>query len=709
MATTINGTTSSNSYWVFKIVVTENSTSITNNTSSVTVEAFIGRSSERETSSYIQGANISCPVSITGCSNKTISYSNSNSVTLAPGEWLSIGSVTFSSVPHNDDGSKTVTVSASFTSNVSPSSGSASGSITLTAIPRKSTLTVSNGTLGKTQTLTVTRKSTNFTHTIKAACGNASTTVCSKSSSTSISFTPPLSWASQNTTGTSVTVVYTITTYNGDASVGSNSYTVVCTIPSSVKPSVSISISDVMGYTSTYGGYIKGLSKFKIDLTETPAYSSEIASRTITANGSTYTHKPVTTDVIKSSGTLTISASVTDKRGRSGSASTTVTVLDYAAPIISLLKVNRCNDDGTENAQGECIKVTWSGTVTSLSNKNTAQWVLYYKKSTDGDYTSVKLSSGTTFTMSNATYILAADTGSSYNIKLSVIDNFTTISKETVASTAFTMMHFNATGNGMAIGKVAENEELLDIGLNTKFNGDVFGTVMGMGYLPDILDNEDLNDYTTIGAYRINSHDRASTISNIPVLLAGRFKVETAIGEEVNTIGGKYSYLLQTYYDIHGYKYTREIYTTGTVGVWNYGSWERHLTDSCVVDNLTSDSKKLPLSANQGKVLNNKVENLENKISKGKTVLWTGNTGDNSDITLDDDYVNYNMLILCYKSSDKLYSIMVPTEQIVDSSVNLPISHVVALNMDVTFFQWGARNITMYMNSALTLYAVYGV
>mgnify|MGYP003292994421 CR=1 FL=1 len=326
MAITINGSTSSPSYWVFKIVVTENSTSIANNTSSVTVEAFIGRSTERETSSYLQRPEISCSVGITGCSNQTISYYNSGRIDLAPGEWLSIGSTTFSSVPHNDDGSKTVAVSASFTSDVSPSSGSASGSVILTTIPRKSSLSVSNGTLGTAQTLTVTKKHSSFTHTIVAKCGSASTTVCTKSSSTSISFTPPLTWASQNTTGTSVSVTYTITTYNGDTSIGSNTYTVSCAIPSSVKPSVAITVTDAMGYLSTYGGYIKGWSKFKITLTPTTSYGSPIASYKITANGATYNSQTVTTDIIKTSGTLTISASVTDKRGRSGSASTTVTV-----------------------------------------------------------------------------------------------------------------------------------------------------------------------------------------------------------------------------------------------------------------------------------------------------------------------------------------------------------------------------------------------
>lgn len=131
----ITGSTN-HSYWTFAIDVTENSTNINNNTSSVTVEAFIGRTG---TSSYMTGASINCTINVTGCSPQTISgtYSTGN---IGAGGWYSLGSKTFT-VPHNSDGSKTVTISSSFTNDVSPSSGSASGSMTLTKIPRAATLT----------------------------------------------------------------------------------------------------------------------------------------------------------------------------------------------------------------------------------------------------------------------------------------------------------------------------------------------------------------------------------------------------------------------------------------------------------------------------------------------------------------------------------------------------------------------------------------
>lgn len=137
---TITGSTNS-SLWTFKMETTEGNYDIANNTSPLTVDVYIGRSSSA--GSYIEGANISCTVGCTGCASQTFTYRNTGRVNISAGGWLKIGSVTFSAVPHNIDGSKTVYVSASFsqTNGVKPSSGSAADNVVLTTIPRQATLT----------------------------------------------------------------------------------------------------------------------------------------------------------------------------------------------------------------------------------------------------------------------------------------------------------------------------------------------------------------------------------------------------------------------------------------------------------------------------------------------------------------------------------------------------------------------------------------
>jgi len=439
-------------------------------------------------------------------------------------------------VGHNSDGTKTVSCSASYVTGVSSGTISASGSKTLTTIPRKSTMSVGNGTLGTAQTLSVTKQSSGFTHTITYKCGSATGTICTKSSSTSVSFTPPLSLANQNTTGTSLSITYTLTTYNGSTDLGSNTYTKSLSIPSSVKPSCSISVSDPTGYKDTYGGYVQGKSKFAVSVSASTSYGSAISSYSTTANGSTYTSSSFTTDVIKSSGTLSINSSVTDKRGRSGSDSESVTVLGYSLPVLNAT-ASRCNQDGTANDQGAYIKIVYSCSITNLNSKNKLSTKIKYKKSSESSYTEVTdiwQSSTTSYT--DRSYIIPAETESTYNIIVYGIDNLGEKTKILNVSSIFAFMHFKGE-RSMGLGKLAEYSDGLDVGFPTRFNEPVCGLVMGLGQLPRIPANSDLNDYIRPGSYAIYTNADAATIANMPsregyYYYAGRLEVCISTGEK---------------------------------------------------------------------------------------------------------------------------------------------------------------------------------
>ena len=346
-----------------------------------------------------------------------------------------------------------------------------SGSWDLPTIPRLSTLSTGNGTLGTAQTLTVTRQATSFTHTITYKCGSATGTIVTKSSSTSISWTPPLTLASQNTSGTVVSIVLSITTYSGSTTVGTNTKNITCSIPTTVKPSCSISITESTNYSMVFGNPVKGVSKLSVSITPTLAYGSQIVSYNTTANESKYTSASFTTGTIKKSGTITVSSTVTDKRGRSGSNSSTIDVLDYSPPTILKLTIGRCDQDKTANDQGEYCLVTFSYSVTPLGNKNTASCKLLYKKSSDSSYTSTTLS--TSYSAKNKTYMFSADTGSSYDIELSLTDYFSNITRTTSLSTAFTLMNWRSDGTGMAIGKVSEKSNAFECGLPAYFISNV--------------------------------------------------------------------------------------------------------------------------------------------------------------------------------------------------------------------------------------------
>lgn len=346
-------------------------------------------------------------------------------------------------------------------------------------LQQKSTLTVSNGTLGTAQTLTVERQDSSFTHTITFKSGDMSSTICTNSSDTSISWTPPLDFAKCNTTGTSISGIFTITTYNGDVSVGSNTYSATYEIPSSVKPSCTVDVTDIMGYTDQYGSFVKGLSKLEVTVTPTLAYDSPITSYKTMFNGVMYSSQNIQIDYIGVSGTHIIESVVTDSRNRSSStASVSISIIDYSPPVVSQMSVHRCDSDGAENQQGEYVRVDFSANVTPLNNLNSAEYILNYRRSDAVDWYGVALDElYGQYSVNDHCVIFAADTDSSYVVTITVEDNHIGTTQTANASTAFALFHFNAEGKGIAIGKISE-QNALEIGMTMY---DKYGSLIGNG------------------------------------------------------------------------------------------------------------------------------------------------------------------------------------------------------------------------------------
>lgn len=392
------------------------------------------------------------------------STSESSRITLYDGTTVASGTFT---IKHKDDGTRTFTVSAQGGIYTYAVNCTGSETFTLDTIARKSTLAASNGTLGTEQTLTVTRQASSLTHTVTYKCGSASGTIVTKSTDTSLKWTPPLSLASQNTTGSSVSITLTITTYTGSTSVGSNTKTITCAIPASVKPSVSIAVTDPTGKKDTYGAYVQGVSKMKIVSTGTGSQGSTIKSYKVEADGKSYTAGTVETGVISGAGTLSVKVTVTDSRGRTATTSQSITVLAYTAPRITALTATRCDASGKASSTGEYLAVKFSCYSSALADKNTAAYQIRYKKSTDTSYTPVTLSSfAGQYSVTNGVYVIPADTSSSYDITFTVTDAIKSVSKNTTGSSVkklWSLLKKAGKIVGIAIGKVAEEEGVLDI------------------------------------------------------------------------------------------------------------------------------------------------------------------------------------------------------------------------------------------------------
>ena len=484
-------------------------------------------------------------------------------------------------IDHATDGTASFSVSLQVAVYVSSVNCTASKTFTLNKIARASSLTASNGTLGTAQTLTITRQDSSFKHKITYVCGDVSGYAAGSSSDftteTSISWTPPLSLAAQNTTGTSVSVTLYLKTYDSSGTqIGQVTKTITCSIPSSVKPTVSITISDPTGYLSTYGGYVQGKSKIKVEISASGSQSSTIKAYKTTANGKTYTGASVITDVVASSGTLTISTTVTDSRGRTATASKTITALAYAIPNLSKVSIKRCDSDGTSNNSGAYMLLTFTSAVSSLSNKNTATYTVQYKKSTEDAYTEETLTNyENNYAVSNGTFIFAAETGASYNVILGVMDAFSDnpVTRTITGQSIFKLFSWLASGTGWAFGKVAELANTVEFALHAKFNRAVYGNAVGLSYVPEIPSGDDVNNYLETGTWAVKSNEIAKTISNIPEPVGGKLENSSGLGMEINSTG--WAYIRQKYTPYNGTspEYIR-ILTRNASNVWSYGDWK---------------------------------------------------------------------------------------------------------------------------------------
>lgn len=269
-----------------------------------------------------------------------------------------------------------------------------------------------------------------------------------------------------------VTFKLTTKTSSSGSTVGTSTKTATGTIPSSVKPTISgITLAEATsGLAAKFGAYIQNKSKITGTVNASAGSGSSISTYKTTINESSYTTKTFTTGVLKTSGTNTVSVTVTDKRGRTATYSTTFSVLAYSKPSISTFKVERCNADGTLNDEGINFKVTVKSTITSLNSKNDSKYTLQYKLSSVDTWTTLGnslsgYSPNTNWVVTN----IALNIDNVYDFRLTVGDYFENVIKSENVPESFTLMNFGADGHSMAIGGVAEEPDVLDVKMAKTF------------------------------------------------------------------------------------------------------------------------------------------------------------------------------------------------------------------------------------------------
>ena len=462
-----------------QIAWTVDSQSVANNTSTVTAKVQLVSTGSSYT--IVSSATKSGSLTINGTA-----YTFTFSAALSGSQTKTLFTKTVT-VAHNADGTKVVAFSATAGINVTLSGTyygnvTASGNGTFDTIARASTISsvtasvAVNGT--NAVTVAITRASSSFKHVVVFTFGSYSQTV--NNVDTSTSYAIPTNWLNAIPNGTSGTAKVTVTTYSGSTKIGSAvSKNFTLTVPATVVPTISgVTLSDgVAGLAAQFGGYVQSKSKLSVQITAAGALSSTIKTYKTVVQGVTFTGASITSGLLMHSGTSTVTITVTDSRGRTATATRSITVIPYVAPKITSFQGFRCLSNGTENYEGTYVNSAVNFTISSVSGKNTSSYKLEYKLQSASTWTSLKSGSGYTLNSNIISTSGAFSVDSSYDIRLTVSDYFTTVTSTFEIPTAFTLLDFNASGKGLAFGKVSEKANAMEIALDVEFIGKLTGTI----------------------------------------------------------------------------------------------------------------------------------------------------------------------------------------------------------------------------------------
>lgn len=463
-----------NGHYHLYMTITQNKRNASTNQSNVTVKMY----AQSDSSSYgaynldASGNTVKMTVNNKQVVNKTMAMDFRNKATVQLASWTG-------AISHGSDGSKKLDCSGSFSISGSSylSGGSISCSIQLESIPRatKPTLSASTVALGSSVTISISPAVSSWTHNIYYRIGTGDWVRFATDVKSNYSWTVPLGIASSYPTATKGTITIGLNTYNGSTQIGgTQTVNLDITIPASVVPSVSaVTVSEAASGLSNFG-YVQTKSKLKIVASAYGSYGSSIRSYVYDIGSQSYSGLENTYtmgEVVRDSDTVAVTVTVTDSRGRTASKTVNITVLAYSPPQITHFECSRCGDaNGSANANGQYLKVTFGYSVSPLNNKNKASYLLKYSVYDDGKWGG--LISGTQYTYSG-TYISATailNTASTYQIGLVVTDSFGTASFYKEIGTAVRLLSYIVKRFAIAIGKIPEKDSTFEVALETVFN-----------------------------------------------------------------------------------------------------------------------------------------------------------------------------------------------------------------------------------------------
>ena len=420
---TCNG---SNGHHAFTLTVTENSTSTSNNTSSLSWNFKLSPVKTGYDWNYSNNVPVTYSINFNGTtySGNIMSYNGSSTVTLKSGS---------ATISHNSDGTKSISYSfsvSSISASYLPGSASKSGSMTLTAIPRQATITsAQNFNDEQNPSISYTNSAGTAVTSLQACIsldGSKDDIAYRNISKTGSSYTFELTDAERNvlrnacTTANSRSVMFIVKTVMGGNTYHSSLNKTLSII--NATPTIDATAKDTnstsLGLTGSENKIIKGYNTIAVNMTATALKGATISSYKITNGSNTINSSSGEFSNVESA---SFEFTVTDSRGNTFTKTLVKTLIDYIRPT-SNLKAD-ITPDGI--ITGTISGNFFNGKFGSKSNTLSVQ---YNYKTIDGSYGSWKSAtakkSGNTYTADFT--ISGLDYRQKYVVKAMVFDKLYT-------------------------------------------------------------------------------------------------------------------------------------------------------------------------------------------------------------------------------------------------------------------------------------------
>ena len=422
MATSSNFNTS-NQYIKYRIIVTENSYSVANNTSNVTIKVQVWRTN----SGYETYGNGTCYVN---CDGVDYSQSISSSQKFTYNSYTQVFSKTLT-INHNANGSKSIYVS-SYIDHSRFNSTSQGFTVNLTNIPRQATITnAPNFNDTQNPTITYSNSAGSSASSLQACIsltGSNSDIAYRDISKTGTSYTFNLTETERNvlrqatTTSNSRTVYFYIKTVINGSTFYTNKAVTLSIV--NANPTFNVSYLDTNSTTTNITGnnqqIIQNNSTLRINITNaTGVKYATLKTASINVNGAVTTQNISGSSVTFNIGTLnvtnniTIPVTVTDSRNNKTTTNLTIQILSWALPS-AIITMERENNFYTST------NLTVNADYSSLNNKNTITIQYQIKKTTDANYGALTTISDNVETTFNA------DNQYSWDVKVILTDKIGT-------------------------------------------------------------------------------------------------------------------------------------------------------------------------------------------------------------------------------------------------------------------------------------------